>query len=379
MSSHWICPPASGRHCLWPDKVVIIIGFGKRSRQVRFILCLATEFSTLYIEIPTGALQIGGIMKRREFLKKTGQATALAALTGGAGLVFHNRESGIYQKPALTKKDFTIPPDSLLPNISLAEDENHIAALHKTLDALGGIKRFVQPGEKVVIKPNIGWDRTPEQAANTNPVLVGEMARLCLEAGAAEVIVTDVTCNSAPRCFMRSGIGDAAEKNGAKAILPRDEDYVQADLGGKLLTVWPVLKHFVEADRLINMPIVKDHSLSGCTIGMKNLYGILGGRRNQLHQQIDQSIVDLALYCAPTLTVVDATRVLLRGGPTGGSLDDVAIRNTVICATDQVAADARGAEFLDLIPSRVGHIVLANKAGLGEIDYTTAGYKEIVS
>ncbi|MCP4567249.1 MAG: DUF362 domain-containing protein [FCB group bacterium] len=318
-------------------------------------------------------------MKRREFIKKTGQATLLAAATGATGLFFHNRQSGFYQKPAPIKKDFTIPTDPLLPKIALAENENHIAALHKTLDALGGIKRFIQPGEKVVIKPNIGWDRTPEQAANTNPVLVGEMARLCIEAGASEVIVTDVTCNSAPRCYLRSGIKEAAEKAGAKAILPRDEDYLQADLGGILLTDWPVLKHFIETDKLINMPIVKDHSLSRCTIGMKNLYGILGGRRNQLHQQIDQSIVDLARYCAPTLTVVDATRVLLRGGPTGGSLDDVAITNSVICATDQVAADARGAEFLDLIPDQIGHIVLAQKSGLGQIDYKTAGYKEIIS
>jgi uncharacterized protein (DUF362 family) len=137
-----------------------------------------------------------------------------------------------------------------------------------------------------------------------------------------------------------------------------------------------VLKHFVETDRLINMPIVKQHSLTSCTISMKNLYGILGGRRNQLHQEIDQSIVDLASFSRPTLTVVDATRVLMRGGPQGGSLDDVNIEHTVLCATDQVAADARAAEFLGLDAARVGHIVLAEKAGLGTIDYRSVGYKE---
>jgi uncharacterized protein (DUF362 family) len=146
-----------------------------------------------------------------------------------------------------------------------------------------------------------------------------------------------------------------------------------------MLTVWPVLKHFIETDRLINMPIVKNHSLSRCTIGMKNFYGILGGRRNQLHQRIDQSIVDLATFCEPTLVVVDATRVLIRGGPTGGSLDDVNIENTVICATDQVAADARAVEFLDMQADRVGHIVLAHKSGLGNIDYNAAGYKELIA
>ena len=110
---------------------------------------------------------------------------------------------------------------------------------------------------------------------------------------------------------------------------------------------------------------------------MKNFYGILGGRRNKLHQKIDQSIVDLARFCAPTLTVVDATHVLLQNGPQGGSLDDVAIEHTVICATDQVAADARACEFLGLTVDRVSHIVLAQQAQLGTVDYRAAGYKEI--
>ena len=148
-------------------------------------------------------------------------------------------------------------------------------------------------------------------------------------------------------------------------------------LGGKLLTAWPVLSPFVNTDRLINMPIVKQHSLCSCTIGMKNFFGILGGPRHQLHQQIDQSIVDLAAFCRPTLTVVDATRVLMRSGPQGGSLDDVNIEHTVICATDQVAADSRACEFLGLSPDRVGHIVLAAKTGLGSMDYRAAGYREI--
>jgi uncharacterized protein (DUF362 family) len=138
------------------------------------------------------------------------------------------------------------------------------------------------------------------------------------------------------------------------------------------------LKHFVQADRLINMPIVKQHSLTRCTIGMKNLYGILGGRRNRLHQEIDQSIVDLAAFVRPTLTVVDATRVLFRGGPQGGSLDDVAIENAVICSTDQVAADARAVEFLGLSGRQIGHIALAARAGLGSLDYRASGYKEVV-
>ena len=177
---------------------------------------------------------------------------------------------------------------------------------------------------------------------------------------------------------MRSGIGEAAERAGARVELPIEENFLDIHINGKILNVWPVLKYCVKTDKLINMPIVKQHSLSKCTIGMKNLYGILGGRRNQLHQQIDQSIVDLTAFCRPTLTVVDATRVLLRGGPQGGSLDDVAREHTVICSTDQVAADARAAEFLGLAAERVPHIILAEKSGLGSIDYRSVGYHEIM-
>jgi uncharacterized protein (DUF362 family) len=204
------------------------------------------------------------------------------------------------------------------------------------------------------------------------------MVRLCLAAGAAEVIVTDVTCNDARRTFIRSGIKEQAEKAGARVILPSSDDFVQTDLGGELLTVWPVLKYFINTDRLINMAITKHHSLTSCTMAMKNLYGILGGRRSHLHQQIDQSIVDLVSFVRPTLNVVDATRVLMRGGPQGGSLADVRVENSVICSTDIVAADSRASEFLGLKAANIGHIMLAEKSGLGKIDYRSAGYAEFV-
>ena len=314
-------------------------------------------------------------MKRRDFLKKAGKATALAAVAGGTGVLFHNRETHL-SKPVVTLRcNFTVSPDQQYPGITLAKHPDPATALNAALDAIGGISRFIKPGESVTIKPNVGWDRTPEQAANTNPVLVGEMVRLCLAAGASKVVVSDVTCNDPRRCFLRSGIRRAAKEAGAQVILPSDEDFVRTNMQQKFLKV---LRHFVYTDRLINMPIVKHHSLTQCSLGMKNLYGILGGRRNQLHQEIDQSIVDLAAFCRPTLVVVDATRVLLRGGPQGGSLDYVGIEDSVICGTDQVAVDARAAEFLDLEPSRVSHIRLAARSGLGTLDYQSCGYKEII-
>ncbi len=316
-------------------------------------------------------------MNRRDFLVKSARATAAAAVVGGAGLYFHNRESISVARPLAEIKNFTVAADKSLPAVTLAQSQDHVAALHASLDAIGGIERFVKQGEKVTIKPNIGWDRTAAQGANTSPQLVAEMVSTCLAAGAAQVIVTDISCNDPRNCFVRSGIREAAEKAGAKVYLPADEDLMDIDLRGKVLGVWPVLKYFVETDRLINMPITKQHSLTGCTIGMKNLYGLLGGHRSQLHQKIDQSIVDLVTFSKPTLTVVDATRVMMRGGPTGGSLDDLAIHDTVLCATDPVAVDARASEFLGLDPYRVGHFKLAEKAGLGSIDYQAVGYKEV--
>ncbi|MFH2056762.1 MAG: DUF362 domain-containing protein [bacterium] len=316
-------------------------------------------------------------MDRREFLLKSGRAAALAIATGAVGVAFHNREIVGQPEVVALKPDFKVAAASQLPTVVAATNKDPELALRAALAAIGGIGRFVKAGERVTIKPNIGWDRTAEQAANTSPLLVAEMVRQCLAAGAAEVVVSDISCNESRRCFLRSGIREAAETAGAKVLLPSDDDFIQSDLGGAILTEWPVLRHFIECDKLINMPIVKQHSLSRCTIGMKNLYGILGGRRNQLHQQIDQSIVDLTAFATPTLTVVDATRVLTRGGPQGGSLDDVIHPDTVICATDPVAADARGCEFLGLEADQVAHIKLAQKSGLGTIDYRAAGYQEI--
>ena len=317
-------------------------------------------------------------MERRDFIKRTGPAVALAAVTGSTGFLFHNREptrrSTILSKTA----SFEVPPDPAFPVLTQATNTDPTMALNAALDAIGGIRRFVKPGERVVVKPNVGWDRTPAQGANTHPDLVGEMVRLCLGAGAAEVKVVDNSCNDPRRSFLRSGIREAGEAAGATVLLPLQEDFAEVTLGGEVLTRWPVLRHFIETDRFINMPVIKQHNLTRCTIGMKNLYGILGGRRNRLHQEIEQSIVDLANFVRPTLTVVDGTRVMVRGGPQGGSLDYVEVRNTVLCATDQVAADARSVEYLGVQPQQVGHIVLAERAGLGSMDYQAAGFREVV-
>jgi uncharacterized protein (DUF362 family) len=317
-------------------------------------------------------------MERREFIKRAAQAVALVVAAGETGLLIDSCKSGARETTHAIKPNFEVAVDHQYPAVALAKDSDHAAATAAALGAVGGIGRFVRRGERVLLKPNVAFNRTPGFAVNTNPKVVGEMVRQCKDAGAADIIVTDHSGSQSGRTFARSGIRAAVEANGGRIHVPTDDDFIEAALGGRFVTVWPVLKHVFEVDRLINMPIAKHHTMVLGTASMKNFYGLIGGDRPQLHAQIEQSIVDLAAYFRPTLTVVDATRVLVRNGPGGGSLDDVVVHDSVICATDQVAADARACEFLGHTAKDIGHVLLAAQQGLGEIDYRKAGYKEII-
>lgn len=316
-------------------------------------------------------------MKRREFIKKTGKAVALAAVVGDAGMLVSGCQSGEKAGGLAVKPDFEVPVDPNLPKVVLAKNEDHAEAVRMALGGIGGIRRFVSEGERVLLKPNVAFDRVPIQAVNTNPEVIGEMVRQCLSAGVSEVLVTDNGPSDPERTFRRSGVQAAVENAGGKLIYVSDDDFVEADLKGKVITTWPVLKYVFEIDKLINMPIAKHHGMAFGTSSMKNFFGAIGGNRGQLHDEIHQAIVDLASYFRPTLTVVDATRVLTRSGPAGGSIDDVQIFDSVICATDQVAADSRALEFLDFTGSDIDHVALAYEQGLGEIDYRKAGYLEL--
>ena len=186
-------------------------------------------------------------------------------------------------------------PDALtsLAEMAVVQGEDPRQLLRRAITELGGIGRFIARGDVVVVKPNISWDRTPEQAANTNPGVVAEMVRLCFEASAKTVIVTDVSINEPHRCYQRSGIAEAARKEGAQVLLPEERRFRQVDLRGDLLRAWPVFEPFLDADKMINLPIAKHHSLTGATLGLKNWYGILGGQRQRLHQRIHESLADL--------------------------------------------------------------------------------------
>lgn len=318
------------------------------------------------------------VINRRQFIIKTAATCGLAAGAGLWGYIFYNNEPVSRGKERIyTFKDYRVSESKMYPVFAVVHGTDIRRMAAAALDKLGGMSRFISPGDRVLIKPNAGWDRQPEQAANTNPELVGAVVQLCREAKASEVWVTDASINDPYRSFARSGIENAVKKSGGKVKFTSENDFVLADLKGQVLKVWPVSRFYHEVDKVINMPVVKHHSLSRCTIAMKNWYGVLGGRRNRLHQDINTSIADLAAAIRPTLTVTDATRVLVRNGPTGGSLSDVSIENTIIAGLDEVALDAYSLRFLDIKTSEVPFLAMGEKRGLGVVDWTSLNYIEM--
>jgi len=255
-----------------------------------------------------------------------------------------------------------------LPDLALVEGESPAQITKEAISLLGGIQRFISKGDVVLVKPNIGWDRTPKQAACTNPEVVAALVELCLEAGAKEVKVMDNPCNPARRTYARSGISAAAKKAGAKVLYPNKHRLKKMSLRGEWLKEWEVYTDFVEADKIINAPIAKTHSLSRLTMGMKNWLGAIGGNRNQLHQKLDQAVIDLSAFFKPCLTVLDGYRILIRNGPQGGRLSDTKLHKTVAAGVDYVAVDALGATFFDVSPQDLRFLQLAKQKGFGESD-----------
>ncbi len=300
-------------------------------------------------------------LDRRQVVAGLGRAVLTAGVAGGLYLWFRERPGRVEERPRI--------PDWRSSRVSgpagvVARGPDPAANVRRALAALGGMERFVSRGETVLVKPNVGWDRLPEQAANTDPGVVAELVRLCLAAGAARVVVADFPCNDPRRSFERSGVGPAVREAGGEVVYPPGLRAVPAELPG-MLSGLEVMAAALEARRVINVPVVKQHSLSRATLGMKNWFGVLGGGRPRLHQGIHRAIAELGAAFRPTLTVVDATRILVANGPQGGSLDDVRRVDAVAAGTDPVALDAWGASLLGLEPRELGFIAEAERLGLG--------------
>lgn len=257
----------------------------------------------------------------------------------------------------------------LRPDLAVVHGVSPDKIVRAAVEALGGIRRFISKGDLVVVKPNIGWDRRPEQAATTNPEVVGTLVALCLEAGAAKVKVFDRPCNDPRRCYVQSGIEAAAKAAGAEVSHLDDRKFREVKLpGGVAIQSWPLYVDVLEADKLINVPIAKHHGLGKLTLSLKNWMGVMGENRGRIHQRLDVTLVDLASVLKPCLTVVDAVRVLRAHGPQGGDLADVSRLDTVLAGTDQVALDAYGATLFGLTGADLGFVREGARRGLGVMD-----------
>ena len=298
-------------------------------------------------------------MNRRDFLKAS--LAAGAALSLSTGMDPFLRDIGAAEAP----------------DLAVASGKSPGAVTRAAIDALGGMRKFVSRGDIVVVKPNIGWDRTPEFAATTNPEVVAALVKLSLEAGAKKVKVLDNPVNDARRCYRQSGILAAAEAAGAEVVYPDSRKFRDTKIGGGTIKSWPLYTEAIEADRIINVPIAKTHGTSTLTLGMKNWMGVMGGWRGRIHQRIHESLVDVSLFLKPSLVVLDAVRILTGNGPQGGDLADVKRLDTVIAGADQVAVDAYGATLFGINGADIGFIRLAHEAGLGTMDLAKVRLKKI--
>ena len=311
---------------------------------------------------------------RREFLSRAGKAGISIAAAGTVAYLLYDSEG---PKPGGKAEELVTLPDFSIPQIagqtiSVVQGSDRVETLNKAIELLGGIERFVKPGETVAIKPNVAFASPPMLGATTRPELVAEVVRLCYSRGKArQVIVADNPINDPASCFMLSGIGKAASEAGAKVILPKNHLFKNTTLAeGKLIKNWPIFfGPFEKIDKLIGIAPVKHHHRSGASMTMKNWYGLLGGRRNIFHQDINTIIAELAMMVRPTLVILDGTEVMMTNGPTGGSISDLRRANTLIAGCDMVAADSYGCSLLDLKVSDLPYLAKAEKAGAGTTDY----------
>ena len=294
-------------------------------------------------------------MKRREFINQSMQA----ALLGGAAISL-----GSYSK---------IFPSTMSPNdytLAAIKGGEPDAMFDEAIKAFGGMKKFVKKGQTVVVKPNIGWDVTPERAGNTNPLLINRIIKHCFEAGAKDVYVFDHTCDNWNKCYSNSGIERAVKDAGGKIVSGASEGYYQnvSVSQGKKLKNAKVHELILDSDVFINVPILKHHSSANLTIGMKNLMGIVWDRGYWHSNNLNQCISDFASYKKPDLTIVDAYYVMKKNGPRGVSKDDVLTMKSQIVSTDIVAADAAAAKLFGVDPKNIDYIRTADAMKLGTMD-----------
>jgi uncharacterized protein (DUF362 family) len=313
--------------------------------------------------------RLGGVnpadapLNRRQFATQVGTLAAVAGGAVGAGLLLRDRwgMEGVQPPPPVRLKGFAVPEITSKPSVvvvraqqrgteaegpkdvsQLDSEDQAFRMIQAALREMGGIERFIQRGDVVVVKPNVAFDKDPDLAATTQPDTVAAVVRLCRGAGARKVIVADNPINNPESCFFKTKVGEAAERAGAEVMLPKESSFEQLFIGGETIkNTWKMFyKPFREATKVIGVSPVKDHNLCKATVTMKNWYGLLGNPRNQFHQDIHGIISDFALMMQPTLVIADGRKLLMQHGPTGGSLNDVKRGDTIVVGTDHVAVDS---------------------------------------
>lgn len=297
-------------------------------------------------------------MLRREFIAKSLVAT-------GGSLLLANRFYLFASSPPL--------PEAV--KVTGGEPQQLV---EEALKAFGGINRFISRGDVVVIKPNIGWDRAPKFAANTNPEIVSAVVKACFEAGAKRVKIFDRTCNNPRRCYRNSQIEQLSKKYGADVQQVRSGKFKTIALpDGEILKEWPVYQEYLDADKVINIPVAKHHSLARVTLGLKNLMGVMGANRGEIHNHFTQKLIDIDAHILPSLTIIDAYRILLRNGPSGGNLNDVKLTKTLIMSSCTPTADRLALDLFGLNIDDVPYIKEAFRRGLNKFDPAKLRLKSI--
>ena len=302
-------------------------------------------------------------MKRREFFNKSFKAGVLTTTSLLFGKI-----------PNL----LAFPPDKYdLVAIKGGEPD---VMFDKAIASLGGMKTFVQKGNTVVVKPNIGWDVIPERAANTNPLLVNRIIKHCLDAGAKDVYVFDHTCDSWNSCYSNSGIERSVKDAGGKIVPGNSEKYYQqvSISKGKRLKESKVHELILECDVFINVPVLKSHNSTDLTISMKNLMGIVWDRGYWHRNDLNQCIADFPSFRKPDLNIVDAYSVMMKNGPRGVSRSDVVTMKSQIISTDIVAADAAATKLFGSDPQNIEYIKYAYDMKIGKMDLSKLNINRII-
>ncbi len=313
--------------------------------------------------------RLGGVnpadewFSRRQFITQVGGTAAVVGGAIGAGLLVRDNwgMEGVKPPPPVKLKNYSValPPSRpslvvvrsspLLADRFTSKDEELAARelqafnmVKAALEEMGGINQFITKGDVVMLKPNVAFDKNPDLAATTQPDTLAAVVKLCLGAGARKVIVADNPINNPESCFFKTKVGDAAIRAGAELMLPQESYFEQLYVGGETIkNTWKMFyRPFREATKVIGISPVKDHNLCKATVTLKNWYGLLGNPRNQFHQDIHGIISDFAKMIKPTLVIADGRKMLMRNGPTGGSLNDVKASDAIVVGTDHVAVDS---------------------------------------